>query len=111
MRMLMDITMPHEPFNSLVRDGIAGRAINEILETIKPEAAYFSEQDGKRGAILIVELSDPSKIPALAEPWFLTFNADVKFRIVMSPDELKNAGLEALGKKWAQVGLQTAGRP
>lgn len=111
MRMLMDITMPHEPFNSMVRDGIAGRKINEILETVKPEAAYFTEQDGKRTAILIVELSDPSKVPALAEPWFLTFNADVKFRIVMTPDELKNADLDAIGKKWSERGLQTASRP
>src|ERR1700730_5693406 len=34
--------------------------------------------------MLIVDLPDPSKIPALAEPWFLTFEADVEFRVVMS---------------------------
>jgi hypothetical protein len=37
-------------------------------------------------AMLIVDLPDPSKIPALAEPWFLTFEADAEFRVVMSPD-------------------------
>ncbi|MGH8580756.1 MAG: panthothenate synthetase, partial [Gammaproteobacteria bacterium] len=52
-------------------------------------------------AVLIVDLSDPSKIPALAEPWFLTFQADVEFRIVMSPDDLKRAALDDLGKKWS----------
>jgi hypothetical protein len=106
----MDITMPHEPFNSLTREGVAGRKMTEILEATKPEAAYFSEHDGKRGAVLIVDLSEPSKIPALAEPWFLIFNADVKLRIVMTADDLKNAGLDSIGKKWAESGLQPAAR-
>ncbi len=101
MRMLLDITIPHEPFNSLVRQGDVGKMLADILDAIKPEAVYFTEQDGKRGAIVVVDMANPSKIPSLAEPWFLTFNADVKCRIAMTPDDLKKAGLDALGKKWA----------
>ena len=101
MRMILDITVPHEPFNSLVRKGEAGKKLGEILEAIKPEAVYFSEHDGKRGAIVVVDMADPSKIPSLAEPWFLTFNAEVRFRVAMTPDDLKKAGLDAVGKKWA----------
>jgi len=37
----------------------------------------------------------------LAEPWILTFEADVEFRVVMSPDELTRAGLDELGKTWS----------
>ena len=40
-------------------------------------------------------------MPAFAEPWFLTFNADVEIRAVMTPDDLKRGGLDALGKKWS----------
>ena len=76
------------------------RALKQILEAIKPEAAYFTEQNGGRGAVLIVNLSDPSKIPALAEPWFLTFQADVEFRVAMTPEDLEKAGLGEYGKKW-----------
>jgi len=101
MRMLLDITIPHEPFNSLVRQGAAGKKIGDILDAIKPEAVYFTEQDGKRGALVVVDLAGPSKIPSVSEPWFLSFNADVKCRIAMTPDDLKKAGLDALGKKWA----------
>ena len=93
--------MPHQAFNAAVRDGTAGPKLTRILETLKPEAAYFTEQNGQRSAILIVELSDASKIPAVAEPWFLSFEADVELRTVMTPDELKKAGLEELGKKWS----------
>jgi len=98
--MLLDVTMPHEKFNAAVRDGTAGAKLGRILEAIKPEAVYFTEQDGRRGALLVVDVADSSKIPALAEPWFLTFNADVKLRIAMTPDDLGRAGLGELGKKW-----------
>jgi hypothetical protein len=100
MRMLLDITFPHEPFNTLVRKGTAGATIGKILDAIKPEAVYFTEQDGHRGALMAVDLKDPSQIPALAEPWFLHFQADCKFRVAMTPDDLKRSGLDELGKKW-----------
>jgi hypothetical protein len=92
--------MPHEPFNTLARNKKAGKILERILQEIKPEAAYFTEQDGTRGAILIVNVADPSKVPSMAEPFFLNFNADCRFRIVMSPEELGKAGLDDLAKKW-----------
>lgn len=101
MKLLQLVTFPHKEFNEAVLDGTAGEKMNRILETIQPEHVYFTEQDGKRGAVMIIDLSDPSEIPALSEPWFLTFNADVHFRIAMSPADLQKAGLEELGKKWA----------
>ena len=101
MRMLLKIKFPHEEFNQAIRDGSIGSKMRRILEDIKPEAVYFTEQNGQRGAILIIDLIDPSRVPALAEPWFLTFNADVEFHIVMTPEDLQKAGLEELGKKWS----------
>jgi hypothetical protein len=100
MRMLLNVTIPHEPFNTLVRDGVAGQKIGRILDEIKPEAIYFTEQGGHRGCVAIVEVPEPSAVPKIAEPFFLTFNADVEFRIVMSPADLQNAGLDEVGKKW-----------
>lgn len=101
MRMLMHIQFPLEPFNSAVRDGSIGHKMQRILEALKPEAAYFSEHHGQRGGTLVVNLNDPSDVPRLAEPWFLTFNAQVEFRVAMTPEDLAHANLEALGKKWA----------
>ena len=101
MKMLLQVKLPHGPFNAAVKDGSVGKKIQSILEETKPEAVYFTEMDGTRGAIMVVNLEDPSKVPALAEPWFLQFNADCQFRIVMTPDVLAKAGLEEIGKKWA----------
>ena len=101
MRMLQKVEIPHEPFNTAVRKGQVGAMIRKILAETKPEAVYFTEQNGRRGAILIVNLERSSQIPTFAEPWFLSFNANCEFRVIMSPEDLQQAGLEALGKKWS----------
>jgi hypothetical protein len=61
--------------------------------------------DGQRGAMMIVNVNDPSEVPKFAEPWFLSFNADVDFHIVMTPEDLERAGLEKLGKSGLRVEL------
>ena len=101
MKMLLTVEMPHEPFNTLVKEGKAGQVIGRILEEIKPESIYFTEQDGTRGCVAVVEVEAASDIPKFAEPFFLNFNADCKFRVAMSPEDLRKAGLEELGKKWS----------
>jgi hypothetical protein len=92
--------MPNEPFNSLVREGTAAQTLGRIIEETKPEAIYFSEYDGKRCAIAIYEADAASKVPSLVEPWFLTFDADCRIQIAMTPEDLKQARLEDLGKRW-----------
>jgi hypothetical protein len=101
MRMLMLVTIPHHKFNAAVKDGTAGAKLGKILEAIKPESVHFTEICGKRTAFIVVDLPDAAKIPALAEPWFLTFEADVQIHPCMTPDDLKRGGLDALGKQWS----------
>lgn len=101
MRVLLKVTMPHEEFNAATRNGTVGKKMQRILEEQKPEAVYFTELGGKRTGLLILDLPEASKIPALAEPWFLTFKADVEIHPVMTPEDLAKGDLDALGKKWA----------
>jgi hypothetical protein len=98
--MILHVVMPQEPFNTLARKGTAGSTLKKILDTIKPEAAYFTEQDGHRGAILVLDVKDASAIPGIAEPWFLSFNADCKLRIAMTPEDLGRSNLDQLAKNW-----------
>jgi hypothetical protein len=100
MRMMMLVQFPIEPFNTEVRNGTAGAKIKQILDDAKPEHVWFSEREGKRGGILIANLDSPSDVPRFAEPWFLAFNAEVEFRVAMTPEDLGRANLDALGKKW-----------
>ena len=101
MRMIMNVSIPTDVFNAAVKDGSAGAKMQRILAQAKPEAVYFSEFDGVRTAILVVDLAEASQIPAFAEPWFLLFNAKVQLRPAMTPQDLGVAGLEALGKQWS----------
>ena len=100
MRMIMYVSMPVEVFNDAVRGGSAGATMKKILDQQKPEAAYFTDLGGQRTGIFIVDLADASGIPALAEPWFLSFNAEVEIHPVMVPADLAASGLDALGKEW-----------
>ena len=49
---------------------------------------------------MIVDIADASKIPALAEPWFLTFHAKCELKIAMTPEDLAKSGIDTIGKKW-----------
>lgn len=100
MRMLLTVTLPHEPFNTHVRKGTVGPLIRRILEETRPEATYFTEQMGQRTAVLVVNVDDAAQIPAFAEPWFLNFEGDCEFRIAMTAEDLGKAGLDQLGKTW-----------
>jgi hypothetical protein len=75
--------------------------MKQILDAIKPESTYFTERDGHRGAILVVDLKDASEVAIFAEPWFLAFNAQVEYRIAMTPEDLSRANLAEIGKTWA----------
>jgi hypothetical protein len=101
MRILLRVTFPIEPFNTLVKDGSVSAKMKRIFDAQKPEAAYFTEFGGRRTGLLIIHMDDAAQIPALAEPWFLTFHAEVEVHPVMLPEDLARADLGALGKKWA----------
>lgn len=99
--MLIHVKIPNKEFNAYVRDGSVGKKIKRIFDDIGPEVVYFTEYDGQRGLIIIVDVPEPSAVPKIAEPWFLIFDAGVECHIVMSPDDLEKAGLDNLAKKWA----------
>lgn len=100
MKMLMFVKIPHEPFNTLLKEGRVSETIRRILDDVKPESIHFTEQNGTRGAVAVIEVADSSRIPFFAEPFFLNFNADCEFRIAMSPEDLERSGLDDLGRKW-----------
>ena len=90
MRFLFKVSFPVEAGNAAAKkDGF--RAIQSIVEQQKPEAAYFLAENGKRTAMLIINMEDASQIPAIAEPWFLALNAEIEVKPVMVPADLEKA--------------------
>ena len=100
--MMLKASIPNEAGNAAIRDGSIGEKIQSILADLKPEAAYFTDFDGKRTGYIFFDMSDTSEIPAVAEPWFLAFNAAIEFKPVMNPDDLAKAqpAIDAAVKKY-----------
>jgi hypothetical protein len=94
MKLIVEVSFPLEPFNTLVREGTVGAKIGEILGAIKPEVAYFTDNGPGRGALMIIDIERASQIPDVTEPLMLGFDASVHYRIAMSPEDLQSAGLE-----------------
>jgi hypothetical protein len=91
MRFLLKISIPVEAGNAAAKkDGF--KAIQLILAEQKPEAAYFLQEDGKRTALLIVNMEDASQLAELVEPWFLAVNASIECKPVMVVGDLQKAG-------------------
>ena len=102
MRFLLKVRIPVESGNAVARAGKLGATIQSILEDLKPEAVYFTDDNGERTAFIFLEIQDVSEIPAIAEPWFIAFNASVEIHPVMLPEDLVRAGdaIEKVVKKY-----------
>jgi hypothetical protein len=93
MRMLLRVSIPVEAGNAAAKAGTLGPTIEGILADLKPEAAYFFADDsGQRSGSIVFDMKDTAQIPAVAEPWFLAFNASVSLRPIMNPQDLATAG-------------------
>ncbi len=103
MRYLVKVNIPVEAGNAAAKAGKLGTTIESILADLKPEAVYFTADNGQRTAFIFLEMQDASQIPAIAEPWFLAFNASIEIHPVMVPEDLARAGsgIEAAVKKYS----------
>jgi hypothetical protein len=101
----MKVSIPVEQGNEAATDGTLGRTIEALLSELKPETAHFCDWDGQRTGFIVFDLKDQSQIPAVAEPWFLAFNARLEFHPCMNLEDLKKAapGIERAVKNYREL--------
>ncbi len=92
MRLMLKFTIPVEKGNEAAANGEIQPAIEQLLEQVQPEAAYFMVEDGKRAGIVVFDESDPAQMTKINEPLFAKLNAAITTVPVLNIDELR-AGL------------------
>jgi hypothetical protein len=95
MRMMLRLLMPVEGGNSAFKSGALQTTMQGLIEKLKPEAAYFFPDEGKRSALFVFDMKDASQIPPLVEPLFLGMNAQVRLTPVMNAEDLQKGLGEA----------------
>ena len=98
MRTMMKVSIPVEAGNKAINDGSLPKIMGSLLERLKPEAAYFGTEHGKRTAFIVFDFNDVTDMPTIAEPLFMGLNADVTYLPVMNATDLQS-GLKKLASR------------
>ena len=102
MRMLLKAQPDTLSTNPKIKDGSVGEDLNSILSDLKPEAVYFYFENGRRTAQMIFDIQDQSELPAIVEPWFLAFGADVMVTPVLDLEDFGKVApaLSEIGQRY-----------
>jgi hypothetical protein len=95
MRTMLKVQLDVDAANRAVRNGDLPKLIESTIARLKPEAAYFLPEDGKRTAYFFFDLKNAHEIPGIAEPFFETLKAEVRILPVMNAEDLR-AGLQKI---------------
>jgi hypothetical protein len=98
MRTLLKASFNTEAANRAIRDDHLPRLIEDMLEQLNPEAAYFGTENGLRTMYVVFDLKEPAQLPSVAEPLFQTVQAQITTSPVMTHDEVKAGLAKARGK-------------
>lgn len=96
MRMMMKMQMDTEAASRAIAEGSLPQLMQETLDQLKPEAAYFGPENGIRTAFIVFDLQDPSQLPPISEPLFSKLKANIQMFPVMDREDLQK-GLGQLG--------------
>lgn len=91
MRVLVRAMIPTVAGNKMVKDPNFLKTIEDYTKKFNCEAAYFTEVNGNRTMVLVLDLPSTDMIPAIAEPLFQGYDANVEIHPAMNLDDLKKA--------------------
>ena len=97
MRTLLKVRVPVEAGNRAIKDNTLPQIIGKFVETWKPEASYFTSENGQRTALFVLDVKDSSDLPSIAEPFFLQLEAEITTSICMNLEDMKT-GVEKAAK-------------
>jgi hypothetical protein len=91
MRFFLYVQIPTEAGNTIVQDPNFLQKIEDYINNVKAEAAYFGPSNGNRTMFFVVNMDTADMIPKILEPLFQDFKARVEVHPIMVLDDLKKA--------------------
>jgi len=97
MRMMIKFSFPVDAGNAAIRTGKVEKVFQQLIEDLKPEAAYFHAVDGDRGGFFVVNMQESSQIAEITERLFFGVSAKIELVPVMTADDLRKglSGVQA----------------
>ena len=91
MRVILRAMIPTIAGNKMVKDPNFLKTIEDFTKKFNCELAYFTEVNGNRTMVFILDLPSSVMIQAIVEPLFQEFDANVEIHLAMNLDDLKKA--------------------
>jgi hypothetical protein len=105
MRMMLKAVVDTEAGTEALRNGSMLKVIEQMMQQLKPEAAYFvGSEDGQRSCLVVFDMEDPSQLPAISEPLFQIGKARVTLTPCMNLEDVQK-GLSQLPADLGSTGV------
>ena len=91
MRVLVRAMIPTAAGNKMVKDPNFLKNLEDYIKKFNCQSSYFIEVNGNRTMVLVLDLPSPDMIPAILEPLFQGFDANIEIHPAMNLDDLKKA--------------------
>ena len=95
MRMMLRVMVDTAMGSEALKTGRLPQLIQALSEKIKPEAAYFSLQDGQRCGFFFFDMTDQTQMPSIAEPLYMELGAEIDLQPAMNFEDLAK-GLQSM---------------
>jgi hypothetical protein len=91
MRVMVKFALPVDAGSSALRTGKLDEVSQQLVDELKPEAAYFFPEGGERASLFVLDIQDSSQVAETAERFFFGVNAQVEIVPVMNAEDLQKA--------------------
>lgn len=89
MRMMLRARFETAAANAAFKTGVVEKTLGDFMAKAKPEAVYFTVENGKRCGVFVFDMKESSMMPVLFEDMLQTVGAEIELTPCMTPDELR----------------------
>ena len=91
MRVMVKFRFPTPAGNEGLKAGRVGKVLAQIMEDLKPEAAYFYPSEGLRAGHFIVQIDEPTQVLEIGERLWFGLGGEVEMTPVMNAEDIQKA--------------------